>query len=150
MKKIIDREFNRKNEAGENKYGQKIVLTYQATLNEKAAKNTGRPGFENDVRLEFSNDPDSAVRGSTGYTPWDTVVCFTYKIRSVRKLKKILQSLNISRPSGVLDIVLRYKGRKIRSEENSYYRYSNKLFQIGVFYVKVCYNHSIADCICEI
>ena len=69
MKKIIDREFNRKNEAGENKYGQKIVLTYQAILNEKAAKNTGRPGFENDVRLEFSNDPDSAVRGSTGYTP---------------------------------------------------------------------------------
>ena len=40
MKKIIDREFNRKNEAGENKYGQKIVLTYQATLNERAAKNT--------------------------------------------------------------------------------------------------------------
>lgn len=84
MKKIIDREFNRKNEAGENKYGQKIVLTYQATLNEKAAKNTGRPGFENDVRLEFSNDPDSAVRGSTGYTPWDTVVCFTYKINALK------------------------------------------------------------------
>ena len=62
----------------------KIVLTYQATLNEKAAKNTGRPGFENDVRLEFSNDPDSAVRGSTGYTPWDTVVCFTYKINALK------------------------------------------------------------------
>ena len=60
------------------------MLTYQATLNEKAAKNTGRPGFENDVRLEFSNDPDSAVRGSTGYTPWDTVVCFTYKINALK------------------------------------------------------------------
>ena len=86
MKKIIDREFNRKNEAAGNKYGQKIVLTYQATLNEKAAKNTGRPGFENDVRLEFSNDPDSAVRGSTGYTPWDTVVCFTYKINALNQI----------------------------------------------------------------
>ena len=53
-------------------------------MNEKAAKNTGRPGFENDVRLEFSNDPDSAVRGSTGYTPWDTVVCFTYKINALK------------------------------------------------------------------
>ena len=60
------------------------MLTYQAILNEKAAKNTGRPGFENDVRLEFSNDPDSAVRGSTGYTPWDTVVCFTYKINALK------------------------------------------------------------------
>ena len=70
--------------------------------------------------------------------------------RSVRKLKKILQSLNISRPSGVLDIVLRYKGRKIRSEENSYDGYSNKLSPIGVFYLKVCYNHIIADCTREI
>ena len=32
MKKIIDREFNRKNEAGENKYGQKIVLHFYAYL----------------------------------------------------------------------------------------------------------------------
>ena len=60
------------------------MLTYQAILNERQAKITGRPGFENDVRLEFSNDPDSAVRGSTGYTPWDTVVCFTYKINALK------------------------------------------------------------------
>ena len=42
------------------------------------------------------------------------------------------------------------KGRKIRSEENSYDGYSNKLSPIGVFYLKVCYNHSIADCTREI
>ena len=42
------------------------------------------PGFENDVRLEFSNDPDSNGDGSTGYTPWDTVVCFTYRLDLVK------------------------------------------------------------------
>ena len=68
----------------ENVYGQKVVLTYEATLNEKAAQDTGRPGFENDVRLEFSNNPDSNGEGSTGYTPWDTVVCFTYKLNGLK------------------------------------------------------------------
>ena len=43
-----------------------------------------RSGFENDVRLEFSNNPDGDGEGSTGYTPWDTVVCFTYKINALK------------------------------------------------------------------
>lgn len=80
MKAIIDREFDNFNALKENTYGQKIVLTYQAKLNDRAAADTGRPGFENDVRLEFSNNPDHDSEGSTGYTPWDTVVCFTYKL----------------------------------------------------------------------
>lgn len=80
MKVIIDREFDNFNALKENTYGQKIVLTYQAKLNDRAAADTGRPGFENDVRLEFSNNPDHDSEGSTGYTPWDTVVCFTYKL----------------------------------------------------------------------
>ncbi len=84
LKSIVDREFNRKNGLNENMYGQKVVLMYDATLNEKAAENTGRPGFENDVRLEFSNNPDSDGAGSTGYTPWDTVVCFTYKLNGLK------------------------------------------------------------------
>ena len=42
------------------------------------------------------------------------------------------------------------KRRKIRSEENSYDGFGNKLFPIGVFYLKVCYNHNIADCTREI
>lgn len=84
LKLIVDREFDRKNAMNENVYGQKVVLTYEATLNEKAVEDTGRPGFENDVRLEFSNDPDSNGEGSTGYTPWDTVVCFTYKLNGLK------------------------------------------------------------------
>lgn len=84
IKKIVDREFQRFNKDGENEYGQNVVLTYNATLNENAALNTGRPGFENDVRLEFSNDPDSAGAGITGFTPWDTVVCFTYKLNVLK------------------------------------------------------------------
>ena len=84
MKAIIDREFNQMNALNENIYGQEVVLTYNATLNDNAALDTGRPGFENDVRLEFSNDPDSTGVGSTGYTPWDTVVAFTYKMNVLK------------------------------------------------------------------
>lgn len=85
IKAIVDREFDQMNDLGENVYGQSVLLTYNATLNEKAAEHTGRPGFENDVRLEFSNDPDSTGVGKTGFTPWDIVVCFTYKL-NVEKL----------------------------------------------------------------
>lgn len=88
LKAIVDREFNHKNAQNENVYGQKVVLTYEAVLNDKAAENTGRPGFENDVRLEFSNNPDSDGDGSTGYTPWDTVVCFTYRLNGLKTNEK--------------------------------------------------------------
>ena len=80
IKEIIDRNFNNKDKTGDNIYGQTVTVTYDATLNDTAAKRTGRPGFENDVRLEFSNNPDSDDNGTTGYTPWDTVVCFTYQL----------------------------------------------------------------------
>lgn len=80
IKAIVDREFDQINERKENIYDQKVVVTYAATLNEKAALNPGRPGFENEVRLEFSNDPTYSGEGVTGYTPWDTVVCFTYQM----------------------------------------------------------------------
>lgn len=84
MKSIVDKQFPNFNEKQENTYGQKVTLTYEATLNDLAANDTGRPGFENDVRLEFSNDADSNNEGSTGFTPWDTVVCFTYRIDIVK------------------------------------------------------------------
>lgn len=86
IKAIVDREFsNTIDELGHNDYsGMTVTLTYNATLNDLAADDTGRPGFENDVRLEFSNDADSDDKGSTGYTPWDTVVCFTYKINGLK------------------------------------------------------------------
>ena len=84
IKAIVDREFDQKNDLNENVYGQKVILRYNATLNDKAAEDTGRPGFENDVRLEFSNNPDHDGDGTTGYTPWDTVVCFTYKLNILK------------------------------------------------------------------
>lgn len=91
IKKIIDKQFNKVNSLGENDYSNlSVTVNYVATLNDKAAANTGRPGFENDVRLEFSNDPDRVGQGmpggkdETGYTPWDTVVCFTYKLNGLK------------------------------------------------------------------
>lgn len=60
--------------------GLTVLTTYKATLNEKAAQDTGRPGYENKVRLEFSNNPDSDHKGDVGHTPWDTVVAFTFKL----------------------------------------------------------------------
>ena len=85
IKEITDREFNQIDQNGHNIYGQSVTLRFDATLNERAVNKTGRPGFENDVRLEFSNDADGDGSGKTGYTPWDTVVCFTYKL-DVEKL----------------------------------------------------------------
>lgn len=84
LKKIVDREFNKMNADKENIYGQEILLRFDAVLNDNAANDTGRPGFENDVKLEFSNNPDSDGNGSTGETPWDTVVCFTYKLNGLK------------------------------------------------------------------
>ncbi len=84
IKSIVDREFNNMNNLGENEYGQTVILRYDATLNDNAANDTGRPGFENDVRLEFSNDADKNGEGETGFTPWDTVVCFTFRIDGVK------------------------------------------------------------------
>lgn len=85
LKGIVDKQFPEgMNNLHENKYGQNIHVTYNATLNDKAAEKTGRPGFENAVRFEFANDPDSNGNGSTGETPWDTTVAFTYRINGLK------------------------------------------------------------------
>lgn len=85
IKKIVDREFNSIDTLGHNTYGQTVTLRYDATLNDKAALKTGRPGFENDVKLVFSNDPDRIGKGKKGETPWDTVVCFTFRINGIKQ-----------------------------------------------------------------
>ena len=85
LKGIVDKQFPEgMNNLHENEYGQNIHVSYNATLNDKAAEKTGRPGFENAVRFEFSNDPDSNGNGSTGETPWDTTVAFTYRINGLK------------------------------------------------------------------
>ena len=62
-----------------------IVLTYHAYLNSTAAQKVSSQGFENKVRLNFSNDPQS---DSKGQTPWDSVVCFTYKLNALKVNEK--------------------------------------------------------------
>ena len=84
LKAIVDREFDELNALDENEYGQKITVKYNAQLNDQAALDTGQPGYENKVRLEYSNNPDSDGIGDHGYTPWDTVVAFTYKINGLK------------------------------------------------------------------
>lgn len=85
LKGIVDKQFPEgMNNLGENTYGQDIHVTYNATLNDSAATRTGRGGFENAVRFEFANDPDSNGNGSTGETPWDTTVAFTYRINGLK------------------------------------------------------------------
>lgn len=85
LKGIVDKQFPEgMNNLHENEYGQNIHVSYNATLNDKAAEKTGRPGFENAVRFEFANDPDSNGNGSTGETPWDTTVAFTYRINGLK------------------------------------------------------------------
>ena len=91
LKAIVDREFDQRDEDGRNLYGQTVVVTYQAVLNEQAAQDTGRPGFENKVCLEFSNNPDADGEGETGRTPWDTVVCFTYELDGLKMNEKELK-----------------------------------------------------------
>lgn len=57
----------------------KIVVEYTAKLNEKAK--LGYVGNENEVYLEYSNNPNASGDGEpTGKTPVDTVIVFTYKL----------------------------------------------------------------------
>lgn len=84
IKEIIDREFDNLDENKENLYGQEIQLLFKATLNKNASADLGRPGFENDIRLEFSNNPNSGKSDQTGFTSWDTVVCFSYQLNGIK------------------------------------------------------------------
>lgn len=61
------------------KAGTKITVEYTATLNEDAV--LGNKGNLNTGSLEFSNNPNEEQGGhSTGKTPDDTVIVFTYKV----------------------------------------------------------------------
>lgn len=84
MKGIIDREFACEDKNNENIYGQKVTVNYKTTLNDSAALDLGRPGFENDARVEFSNNPNQGAESQTGFTPWDTVVCYSYQLNGLK------------------------------------------------------------------
>ena len=62
--------------------GSKITIEYTSELNGDA--NIGNLGNVNTAKLEFSNNPNEEQKGtdkpSTGETPWDNVIVFTYKV----------------------------------------------------------------------
>lgn len=66
--------------------GTKIRVEYTSELNSRAV--LGKPGNVNGAKLEFSNNPNEEQVGtpSTGETPWDNVIVFTYKV-VVNKVK---------------------------------------------------------------
>lgn len=57
--------------------GSVITVEYTSELNTKAE--IGLPGNPNEMRMEFSNNPNVEQNGTTTYTPWDKVIVFTYK-----------------------------------------------------------------------
>lgn len=62
--------------------GTKIRVEYTSKLNKNAT--IGKHGNLNSAGLEFSNNPNEEQNGadkpSTGETPWDNVIVFTYKV----------------------------------------------------------------------
>lgn len=57
--------------------GSVITVEYTSELNGNAV--IGLPGNPNEMRMEFSNNPNVEQNGTTTYTPWDKVIVFTYK-----------------------------------------------------------------------
>ena len=62
----------------EVKAGSVITVEYTSELNKKAV--LGSTGNSNEMRLEYSNNPNDTQGGETGTTPKDTVIVFTYKV----------------------------------------------------------------------
>ena len=64
------------------KAGAQIRVTYYGKLNKNAE--IGLVGNKNEVYLEFSNNPNEGGEGSTGTTPKDKVIVFTYELDSTK------------------------------------------------------------------
>lgn len=58
--------------------GSVITVDYTSTLNENAV--IGSAGNPNTMYLEYSNNPNDTQGTTTGKTPADTVIVFTYKV----------------------------------------------------------------------
>ena len=68
-----------------------IRVEYKSVLNKRA--NLDKPGNENTMYMEFSNNPNNEQGGETGKTPEDTVIVFTYKV-SVNKVNENNEKLD--------------------------------------------------------
>ena len=95
--------------------GDPILFTYDAYLNDLAATKISKKGFENKVRLNFSNDPQSE---SKGQTPWDSVVCYTYQVKGLKTNEKDVKlegaTFKLYRDSILSDLV------KVKKSSNGY------------------------------
>ena len=95
--------------------GDPILFTYDAYLNDLAATKISKKGFENKVRLNFSNDPQSE---SKGQTPWDSVVCYTYQVKGLKTNEKDVKlegaTFKLYRDSILSDLV------KVKKSTNGY------------------------------
>lgn len=87
-----------------------LLFTYSAYLNENAATRISNQGYENKVRLNFSNDPQNE---SKGQTPWDSVVCYTYKLNGQKTNEKNVKlegaTFKLYRDKDLKDEVLLHK-----------------------------------------
>ena len=95
--------------------GDPILFTYDAYLNDLAATKISKKGFENKVRLNFSNDPQT---NSKGQTSWDSVVCYTYQVRGLKTNEKDVKlegaTFKLYRDSNLSDLV------KVKKSTNGY------------------------------
>ena len=73
---------NRTEEGGQFVATDKIIVTYNATLNENAV--IGSAGNPNTVYLDFTNNPNGEQDGKYGTTPVDKVIVFTYTIKALK------------------------------------------------------------------
>ena len=75
-------DYNGAEEGGQFVATDKIIVTYNATLNESAK--IGSEGNPNTVKLDFTNNPNGEQDGKYGTTPEDKVIVFTYTIKALK------------------------------------------------------------------
>ena len=75
-------DYNGDADGGQFTATDKIIVTYNATLNENAK--IGSEGNPNTVKLDFTNNPNGEQDGKYGTTPEDKVIVFTYEIKALK------------------------------------------------------------------
>jgi fimbrial isopeptide formation D2 family protein/LPXTG-motif cell wall-anchored protein len=75
-------DYNGETDGGLFEATDKIIVTYNAVLNENAK--IGSEGNPNTVKLDFTNNPNGEQDGKYGTTPEDKVIVFTYEIKALK------------------------------------------------------------------
>lgn len=71
--------------AGNHVYGQTLRIEFEGEFNENAfTSGEGMTAQENDARLEYSSDPRADGQGKHNFTPWDTVVSYSYALKATK------------------------------------------------------------------